>query len=378
MTYSVALGDLGQFFTVPFWIGWILGVLSNLVASILIFLWQPSRIWVRRQLDRLFRRLNPIPRDTSLPDVFGFDPTCHVIRFGGEQGLRLEATYNNRQPALDKTLSDLRKEVDTEAKRRAWSNQKGYALLAIDPRPHDIEDQPYLRVELGPTDYFTFQATNRKLNQRLGRQGQLVRDQYLAKGEWSTPSQPFANCLSVNVIVVSRDGQLLVQRRANDPDRIGMYAGYYCAAFGETLSRDKDPITGLGNNLFSACAVRALDEEVGLTVLPTRVTFLSLQVTEEFAQWGLIAMARTSQTFNEINSNAEVPSTTHKWEWEKLFPVPFDPDHTAPAMNKLSRGTVNWVPGSHAAVALALIHDFPKERQRILDGFGQQFLTGDR
>jgi 8-oxo-dGTP pyrophosphatase MutT (NUDIX family) len=372
------LGDLRQFLTSSFWIGWLLGVASNLVASVLIFLWRPSRMWATRQLNRFLRWVNPIPQDTSMPDVFGFDERCHVIRFGGGRGLRLEATYNNTQPVLDPTLSALRREVDAEAKAKAWSNQKGYALLAIDPKPHDIEDEPLLQVDLGPTDYFTFQATNRKLDERLGRDGPLVRDRYLSNCTWKAPVQPFANCLSVNVMVLTTDGRIVGQRRAKDPILIGMYAGYYSLAFGETLSRDKDPFVGLRSGIFSACAVRGLDEEVGLEISPTRLTFISLQVTEEFAQWGLIAIAKTSQTFSEIKQRAEIPSTTHRWEFESLHPIPFDPELTAPAMHRLSRGVENWVPGSYAGAALSLIYAYPAERQRILDNFAREFASRTR
>jgi hypothetical protein len=362
---------LERFASPEFWFG----VAGNLAASFLIVLflliWRPTRERALRVASRLESWLWPAPIGTLSEDVYSFDPLCHVVRYSGRSGFRFQCHYSKRPVSLkDARLVFLLRQVNQHAAKTAWANQKSYALVKLGSTPHDVHDEPLLQLHLAQTDYFTFQATNMKLNEPLDDGPALVRSLLPDAYRWKEPVRSFSNCFSVNLLVLTTDGQLVICHRPDDPTKMGMYTNRYSISMGETLNPEKDPFDQIGRFL-TTCAARGAEEELGCSDVEETISFFILQVTEEYSQWGLVGLAYTGKTFEEIRRRD--PSTTHRWECDSLHGVPFNPTQTAAALKNLASKPDQWVPGTLAAVALGLIHRNPRQGSRVIDSFTREF-----
>lgn len=352
-------------------------LVSNLISALIglllgIALEEPLtrfRDNVFRRVRSLFRAQIPIP----VPFQFAFGPieVPFVIVDGDGQAEYTPATIVCH---YDPTPMDLPTEIkNIKAKIAAQEEEKkqlGESYMWPGPicalkrytrgRTAD-EENLELNLWFGPSDWFTFLATNMSLDSErifdpVTQQHLTLREKYFGSYDWSNPSlQPvpfFSNTFGVVVSLISGDSHLIVVRRA---DEMGARKGVYNIAINEGVHRLFDRSDyGDAPNLYRT-VVRGAAEELNLELRQSDVTFFAFGVDSEYSMWNILGVAHTSSNVHEI-IDMRRRGAKDKWEGKELIPIDFNV-RTVVEFVDTHRP---WSPGALACIYYTLVHEFGK------------------
>jgi len=240
-------------------------------------------------------------------------------------------------------------------------------------RGRTVEDENLeLRLWFGPSDYFTYLATNMSLYSEVddpetGKKIKLY-DKYFADYDWSDPFlQPiplFSNIFGVVVSLVTSDNKLLLVKRS---PHTGGRAGVYNIPINESVHPDLDRATNSDAPDMYHTTIRGAMEELNLELDPTEITFYAFGVDSKYSMWNPYAMARTKFTSQEV-AQMRGRGAKDKWESQAMFFIDFEirsilefVRSTIPYEKRHAVDTI-WSPGALAAVYYVLVHEFGKKR----------------
>ena len=206
-----------------------------------------------------------------------------------------------------------------------------------------------------PTDYFTFQATVMSLDVSLGdpHNSFTLRQKYLEHHASSQPLPFLANGFGINLIILTSDRKLLLSRRE---DIVGARPGELDVSVAEGVHPLLDrATTHHGPDLYRT-AIRGAQEEVGVELVQSEITFLGFGVDMDYYQWQMLGVARISETAERV-LNSRRRGTGGKWEAKRIEVIDSDP------FNVLQYIKIHgmWSTGL-ATLYLALVHEYGRKQ----------------
>ncbi len=274
----------------------------------------------------------PLPPEVSngLFRVGKFQSTWFPLDGDGTVEYRLEnitTHYVSSVEDLPEELKQRKKKIAQEQQERkeqglpfAW-NGDTYNLDRFVIGREPVHEEMTLDLWFRPSDYYTFLATNKSLDDPS------IRAKYLKEPNWYEPIPLFSHSFGIALVVVTKDGYCLPTQRS--PYQAIQANIYSTAAMVESLSRPVDKRTDSFAPDLYRCACRGLSEELGLIehvdFFPRDVLFLNFGVNTANALWALRGMVRVQRTCQEILDKWS-KGVKDKLENQKLYPLPFAPD----------------------------------------------------
>lgn len=230
----------------------------------------------------------------------------------------------------------------------AW-NGDIYNLTRFVIGREPVHEEMTLDLWFRPSDYYTFLATNKSLDDPA------IRMKYLNEPNWYEPIPFFSNSFGVALVVVTKDDYCLLTLRS--PYQAIQANIYSAAAVVESLSRPVDKRTDSFAPDLYRCACRGLSEELGLIehvdFSPKDILFLNFGVNTVNALWALRGMVRVQRTCQEILDKWS-KGVKDKLENQKLYPLPFTPE------DYIRFITEHKMVGE--SLYYALVHEFGREQ----------------
>jgi hypothetical protein len=208
----------------------------------------------------------------------------------------------------------------------------------------DLEEYLALELWFKRSDYYTFLATNMNLDE------EKLRATYFEKFDWHQPLEPFSTSFGINITVLTSDDHVVLTRRSGI---VGSRLGEHNISVNEGLTEFIDRGKHHDAPNVYDCAIRGAQEELGLELTQADIRFLSFGVDTHYAQWGLLGMAKTRSTIEEIQQWRS-RGVKDKWENEKLYPLKFDLEQIVEFV--LTRSP--WAPGGITCLYHTLVHEF--------------------
>jgi hypothetical protein len=340
-------------------------VISNLVSAVAgLIIGVLFEDYLKRWRDRMLRAFRaPFRRrrhQVQPPHTLSFgDLTTTWNVIDGDGNLEyapetIQCHYDQRPLELPPDLAERKQRTQEQQEERRknglpyfWNGER-YALETFLLSRTDTEQNMVLDLWFRPSDYYTFLAAEMSLDD------QEVRNLYLRDVDWQKPVPFFSNSLGINIAVISADGYVVISRRA---EVVGSRPSEYNISANEALSRLLDRDTDSYAPNMYRCAIRGVTEELGLELNASDIALLSFGVDTQYCQWGLLGMANTHFTADEI-MHLRAQGVQDKWENGRLYVVRFTPDDVAQFV--FSHGP--WAPGALACLYHSLIKMYSRAR----------------
>ncbi len=276
---------------------------------------------------------------------------------------RLENITTHYIPSVEELPEEFQRRKEKIAQEQQERKEQGlpfawngdiYNLARFVIGREPVHEEMTLDLWFRPSDYYTFLATNKSLDDPS------IRMKYLKEPNWYEPIPFFSNSFGIALVVVTKDRYCLLTQRS--PYQAIQANIYSAAAVVESLSRPVDKRTdSFAPNLYR-CACRGLSEELGLIehvdFFPKDVLFLNFGVNTTNALWALRGVVRVQRTCQEILDKWS-KGVKDKIENQKLYPLPFTPE------NYIQFITEHQMVGE--SLYYALVHEFGRENvERVL------------
>lgn len=305
---------------------------------------------------RVRRRLGGRRRPQQRPQTFALDSivtTWIVVDGDGESEYApqtIQCHFDPHSLELPPELMESRNQaaLAEEKKRNAglpfrWNGEIYYLDRFVISR-NDTEEFLALQLWFGPTDYYTFQATNMRLDE------QDLRERYVGNWTWERPIPYFSSSFGISLAVITSDEQIVLTQRSA---LVGSRQGQFNISVNEALSPLLDRSTeGHAPDVYR-CAIRGAAEELGIALNHFDITFLSFGVDSQYSQWGLLGMARVNKRADDI-LRWRAMGVKDKWENESLHVIQFAVDPVIDFVLKTSP----WAPSGLACLYHALVHEY--------------------
>ncbi len=264
---------------------------------------------------------------------------------------RIRCIYDDRPFRLPSDLERIRMDYLKEWKSRDESgeirlpyNSPGYKLKEFDVLGREIidgEEVPFLRLNFGPTDYFTQLVTDLNV-------GNPTRDRYAALTDCTLqPIPEFSSILGVNLVLVTRDNRLVVTKR--NPFVHSGPGKLHCSV-AENLLRPTDAGPDQAPDPFRT-ALRGAQEELGIVLAAENLEFIAFGVEPVLCQYTLTGWCQINATAKELEAIRAFGVPKDKWENQKLI---FLPCHLTSIANFIMQDRDHWDSFGLAAIILSL------------------------
>lgn len=274
--------------------------------------------------------------------------------------------WNRDEIFLTKLSTSLPVPEDIEAVRheklpsiqKNFINSSHYRLAAFTPA---FSDRRGLEVTLAPLGFHDFYTLIPFLDEPLlsDKSGAKVsiREKYghLAFTYTSGNTCPVPAPVALHCVVVTKDHQIILMQRSHS---VAFYPNHWSASFEETM--DSPGMSPKGNQRpgdadFFACAIRGIEEELGITAEAVdSIKVLSLNVEYLILAIGVVAIIRTHLTAQEVKSHWLIQAPDRN-EASKLATVSTDP---SVVLEKLFSGNMLWHPTARMRLIQFLFHTY--------------------
>jgi hypothetical protein len=249
---------------------------------------------------------------------------------------------------FERMLQDYQRDWESRKQRGETDlpyNSAMYKLLRFQVGHRQVvgdEEVSELRLEFGPTDYFTQIITDLNI-------AHPIRRRYASQANLSEQPVPdFASVLGVNLTLITSDQLLLVTQRSG---RAFLAGGSLHTSVAENLLRPKDASPDGAPDPFAAAARGAL-EEIGIAIQPEDISFNTFGVDPQLCQYSLIGTLRLQQTGAELEQLRQKGIPKDKWESHQFYFVPFELEQVA---HFVMEHWEQWFSIGLAAVVMSLL-----------------------
>ena len=258
----------------------------------------------------------------GLPAIDGAIAICHSSGFRGWNWGSIDVRRSLVRRSL---LPDLERLRVNWAEKATHKNGPKWRLDNVEDRFSDElrPGEPSLVLDLSPTDFYTLEAINYRLDRRLKRR-KTIRQMYAA-AVLDPASCKLSSNLSVSLAIVSHDDKVLLCKRRTT--RLAIFRGYWSASIEESLNGPgvDDP----GDEGVFEGAMRGLREEVGLDlVAPQDITFLAMALEVPIFTHTLLGFVRTPFDASEVVKRW--PLKRQDQEAALVVPIEVTPEALAP------------------------------------------------
>jgi NUDIX domain-containing protein len=242
--------------------------------------------------------------------------------------------------------------------QKNFVNSSHYRLAAFTPA---FSDRRGLEVTLAPLGFHDFYTLIPFLDEpALSDQSGVeisLREKYghMAFTYTTGNTCPIPAPIALHCIIVTKDHQIILMQRSNS---VAFYPNHWSASFEETM--DSPGISPKGHKRpgdadFFACAMRGIEEELGVTAEAIdSIKVLSLNVEYLILAIGVIAIIKTHLTAQEVKSHWLIQAPDRN-EASKLATVSTDP---SVVLQKLFSNDVLWHPTARMRLIQFLFHTY--------------------
>jgi transcriptional regulator with XRE-family HTH domain len=283
-----------------------------------------------------------------------------VASFGPYRSQHIESYYAPAEPTYPDEVEDAYVALKADVVRRSAVgdevpyNSDGYKLARfhVSSRIGSTEESK-LTLHFAPTDFFRMLVTDQRLDVPLTAAGRTytLRERYAGDVDLRVAPVPqLATHWGVGLGVVTRDGLLLISERGNtavDPH-------VYFPAVAEGATRPMDA-TSTGAPDHFTTARRGVQEELGVELQPSELTWLSFGANSYLCEYGLIGVINTGHTLRDIESHRSVGAAKDSWETKRLHAMEFSPRAVARFCSEPDR---RFSPFALITLVHALLHQF--------------------
>lgn len=251
--------------------------------------------------------------------------------------------------------------------QKNFINSSHYRLAAFIPA---FSDRKGLEVTLAPLGFHDFYTLMPFLDEPLlsDTRGTTIsiREKYgpMAFTYTSGNTCPVPAPVALHCVIVTKDQQVILMQRSNS---VAFYPNHWSASFEETM--DSPGISPKGDKRsgdadFFACAVRGIEEELGITADALEsVKVLSLNLEYLILAIGVVAIIRTHLTAQEVKSHWLIQAADRN-EASKFAAVSIEPTIL---LQKLFSHDIVWHPTARMRLIQFLFHMYgSKEVAAIL------------
>jgi len=254
-----------------------------------------------------------------------------VAGYGPYRPENIETFFHPAEPVYPSDVEEGFLALRDDIRRRATRGDEvpydsdDFKLLRfhVSSRTHG-QEEPRLVVHFGPTTYYRMLATDQRVDVPLTSGGRTytLRERYAANVDLRVePVSELATHWGVGLSVVTADGLLLISERGNTA--VDPHVLFPAVAEGSTRLMDGDPVTGAPRHVNTA--MRGMQEELGIPMDASELTWLSFGANSYLCEYGLIALVRTPFTLAEIEARRSVGAAKDGWETRQLHGVEFTP-----------------------------------------------------
>lgn len=207
-----------------------------------------------------------------------------------------------------------------------------------------FEEKPVIDLWYGPSNYYTYLATNQRLHEKK------IRSKYFPK-VLDQPIPFFSNAFAIYLCAITSDNYLVLTQRSQN---VGSRPGEFNISANEGLSRDLDHL-GDRPDLFG-CALRGLKEELNVNQRNEKIKFLSFGVDALLGHWAVLGLTKTNETKADIELSRR-GGVHDKWENSGIAFVPFELDLVIEYVLSVSP----WAPAALACIYHTLVFEFGRD-----------------
>ncbi len=311
--------------------GAIVGLITNLVSP-LIFesLRRQYRIWFVKRTTKTGN--SPISDSSLIKErlsVGGFSVNWIILQYANYLPSRMHITYDDRKVPLLDEFARMKDNLIVDIKKRMARGEANvphngamYKLKEFDVGYREVidgEEVPILRLRFGPTDYFSQKVTDLNV-------GNPIREKYAKVADVTlSPVREFSSIVGVNLNIITSDGYLVIAERSKQTE---VAAGRLHTSVAENLLRPTDAGSNGAPDPFR-CAIRGIQEELGLVVDIGAIEFSAFGVQPELCQYSLIGWTRVRENQAEVEEIRTQAIPKDKAENRRLIFVPCNPKSIA-------------------------------------------------
>lgn len=282
-----------------------------------------------------------------------------VIGVGPYKNEHIECYYNPHSQTLPEELQRDYERLATDLRKRKRAgedvpyNSDVFKLTKfhVSSRTDNMEE-PKLILHFAPVTYYEMLATDQRLDVPITQRGvtMTTRERYVISSDLRLgPIAEISSFWSIGLSIVTADGFMLIaERGATAVDR-----NAFGPAVAEGVSRIKDSTARGAPDNFMA-ARRGLEEELGIPLQPSELTWLSFGANSVVCEYALIGYVRSPFSLNEITRRRSF-GAKDAWETKTLHSVDFNPQAVAEFCGEASR---RFTPFGLAAIIFTLMHEF--------------------
>jgi hypothetical protein len=344
-----------------FWAGFLTGVTTFYLANLL---WSLSGETTMRRLKRILKiKKHKVPVPTGMLTIGANVVPWVVCAFGPWKRENIRCSYRStalrKHPVVEQLYQELKADFEKQARqgKAVPFNGLGYQLESFDVSGRTVpEEEPILRLSFRPTDYYHMLVTDHQLDVPIVINGQntTLRKEFAANVDLKVrPVPEFATHFGIALMVVTSDSWTFFAERGNTA--VDAFTFFPSVAEGACRPVDQGPAGAVDPY---RTAIRGASEELGIELAPEQIEFVSFGANAVLCEYGLIGIAHTSLTVEQVLAARSLGIPKDRWENIALHPVRFDPESIAGfiATHK------PWSPFAVVAAVHALTYEFGWER----------------
>jgi hypothetical protein len=257
-----------------------------------------------------------------------------VAGYGPYKSEHIESYFHDAEAEYPEEVEDAFQRLQADIAERASRGEEvpydsdDFKLLRfhVSSRTRRYEE-PKLILHFGRTTYFRMLATDQRVDVPLTAGGRTftLREKYAADVDLRVAPVPeLATHWGVGLGVVTSDRRLLVSERGNtavDPRVL-----FPSVAEGATRAFDSSE-NGAPDHFHAA--VRGMEEELGVDLLPEELIWLSFGANSYLCEYALIGRVDTRYSVAEIEARRALGAAKDSWETRVVHAIPFDPKEVA-------------------------------------------------
>jgi hypothetical protein len=271
------------------------------------------------------------------------------------------------------------KKEDCEKRKAPFFNGRQIGMRGADARPVDGTERMVLYLDLAPSFFFTYAATNQALDKQILDDGSgnkmSIRQKYIRDPtDWN---DCLANSTGVSMVLISKpDNEMTFVKRS---EKLAQYPGRWGVAAAGFMNRDavfdkqgnlikinRDCVAGVPNPLLTGR--HELKEEMGVECDFNDIVLFGVGRPLDDLHGEIWGEYRTDMTSEQIRSTKK----SNKFEHLKLVQVPFEPRKVLEYLinpELCLNPYENWVPAHAVATVDSLINEFGD--QEVLDAIAE-------
>jgi len=256
-------------------------------------------------------------------------------------------------------IEETQAQREKDHKSREFHNGATVALAGVGRGQMGYTEEPFLRLRLRPSDYYTFLATAMSLDEVIATGGEgsiTIRDKYLRNLNYKSPIPEFASAVSINLSLITSDGFIVVSKRASEG--IGGYQDYLAPPINECINPVADSISGTVSLL--ATARRGATQELNIEITEDELVFFTVGVDTHWYFYAVTGLIRSKSFSRDDILGRRSLGSKERWESTQLYFLPHDLEEAARFMRDTTR-TDKWNPEGVVCLTQTLMLEFGKK-----------------